>query len=45
MNKDITHLPKYIQADLKAILGVLIPKYSEIEMVISLVPLPEAIFK
>jgi len=34
MNKDITHLPEHIQADLKAILGVLIPKYAEIEMVI-----------
>lgn len=34
MKNDLTHLPEHKQAELKAILGALIPKYGEIEMII-----------
>jgi predicted nucleotidyltransferase/HEPN domain-containing protein len=34
MKTDLTHLPEHKQAELKAILGALIPKYGEIEMII-----------
>lgn len=34
MKTDLTHLPERKQAELKAILGALIPKYGEIEMII-----------
>src|SRR4051812_12325138 len=34
MKTDLIHLPDSMQADLKKIVGELIPKYSEIEMII-----------
>ena len=34
MNTSLTHLPEHKQAELKAIVGALIPKYGEIEMII-----------
>lgn len=34
MKTDLTHLPEHKQAELKAIVGALIPKYGEIEMII-----------
>ena len=34
MKTALTHLPEHKQAELKAIVGALIPKYGEIEMII-----------
>src|SRR3954468_20039474 len=34
MKTDLSHLPEHKQAELKAIVAALIPKYAEIEMII-----------